>query len=123
MPVVLTADEREKIGVLVNNVSVFAQQLIMQTGPDFTSRALNNLNTLKQQQKRIIKKLDEVARDHNEESPLRLIEDLPRAPEDAAQMLTIVRRCLSLCAFLGHLLAQSTHAQQGADAGKPTRLH
>ena len=125
MPIVLTADEREKVGVLVNNLSVFAQQLIMQTGSDFATRALSNLATLKQQQKVLLKRLDDLARDHKEESPLRLVEDLRGFPtEDAAQILTIVRRCLSVCAFLGHLLAQPTlpHAANDAD-GDAKRLH
>ena len=119
-----TATEREKMGALVNNLSVFAAQIIAQTGSELSSRATANLAKLKKDQEELLKRLDELAREHGEESPLRVIEDLPRVPVDLAQMLTMVRRCLSVASFLGHLLAQSTHPEAAAEAlGQEKRLH
>jgi hypothetical protein len=121
---VFTAPEREKLGVLVNNLSVFAAQLVLQSGPDFSTRALANLAKLKTEQEELLKRLDKVARDQGEESPLRLIEDLPRFPADAAQLLTVVRRCLLVTGFVGHLLAQPTHPAAAAEAlAEEKRLH
>ena len=108
---VFTATEREKLGVLINNISVFASQIVSNSGPHFSTRALANLAKLKVDQEELLKRLDQLAREQNEESPLRLIEDLPRLPTDLAQMLMLVRRCLLTSAFLGHLLAQPTHPQ------------
>lgn len=116
--------EREKLGVLVNNVSVYATQLLTHTGPDFSTRALANLGKLKSEHEELLKQLDKLAREQNEESPLRVIEDLPRLPSDIAQGLTLVRRCLLASAFIGHLLAQPTHPEATADAiDKEKRLH
>jgi hypothetical protein len=85
---------------------------------------LLNLTKLKNEQEELLRRLDELAREHGEENPLRLIEDLPRAPVDLAQMLTLVRRCMLASAFLGHLLAQPTHPQTAAEAlGQEKRLH
>lgn len=120
----LTAAEREKLGALVNNLSIYATQIVSHSGPDLTARALANLAKLKREQEELLKRLDELARDQSEESPLRLIEDLPRLPTDIAQMLTLVRRCLLASAFMGHLLAQPTHAEVAAEAlNQEKRLH
>lgn len=124
LPMMFSATEREKMGVLVNNLSIFAAQIIAPSGAEFSTRAAANLAKLRKDQDELVKRLDELAREHNEESPLRLIEDLPRAPVDIAQMLTVVRRCLLVSSFLGHLLAQPTHAQAAAEAlGQEKRLH
>ena len=119
-----TAHEREKMAVLVNNLSAFAAQLVAKSGSDLSTRAMGNLAKLKNEHEELLKRLDELAREQTEESVLRLIEDLPRAPLDLAQMLTLVRRCLLAAAFLGHLLAQPTHPQAAAEAlGQEKRLH
>jgi hypothetical protein len=121
---VFSAAEREKLGVLVNNLSVFATQVVAQSGAGFSTKALANLAKLRHEQEELLKRLDELAREQKEESPLRLIEDLPASPADLAQMLTLVRRCLSASAFLGHLLAQPSHPQAGAEAlAQEKRLH
>ena len=87
-------------------------------------RALANLAKVRQEQEELLKRLDELAREQNEESPLRLVEDLPRVPTDVAQMLTLVRRCLATSAFLGHLMAQQTHLQAAAEElNDEKRLH
>jgi len=119
-----TATEREKIAVLVNNLCVYATQIISQSAPEYLTRALANLATVKKDPEDLLKRLDELAREQNEESPLRLIEDLPKLPVDVAQMLTLVRRCLLASAFAGHLLAQPTHPQAAAETlGREKRLH
>lgn len=119
-----TTTEREKLGVLVNNLSVFAAQIVAQGGADVSARAIANLAKLKHEQEELLKRLDELAREQGGESALRLIEDLPRVSPDVAQMLTLVRRCLLASAFLGHLLAQPTHPQAAAEAlAQEKRLH
>jgi hypothetical protein len=120
----LTATEREKLGALVNNISIYAAQIITRTLAGLVTTALGNLTKLKNEQEELIKRVDELAREQGEESPLRLIEDLRRVPADVAQMLTLVRRCLAASAFLGHLLAQPNDPQLTADPMKrETLLH
>ena len=102
----LTAIEREKIGILINNLSVYAVQVLARGHADFSALALRNLTKLKKEHGPLIKRLDEFCRGRNEESPLRLMEDLRQVPRDVMHMLKLVQRCLSLSAFLGHLLAQ-----------------
>ena len=124
MPRGFSTAEREKLGVLVNNLTVYATQLLTHSGPDFSTRALTNLAKLKREHAELLKALDKLAREQNEENPLRLIEDLPRLPSDIAQGLTLVRRCLLASAFIGHLLAQPTHPEAAAEArDKEKRLH
>ena len=83
-----------------------------------------NLATVKKEDEALLKRLDELAREQSEESPLRLIEDLTRMPGDAAQMLTLLRRCLLVSAFLGHCIAQPSYAEMpGAQLPKEKRLH
>lgn len=101
-----TAIEREKVGVLINNVSVYAAQLLARGQTDFLSLASRNLTKVRQEHGPLIKRLDELCRAHNEESPLRLIDDLRHVPGDVRHGLELVKRCLLLSAFLGHLLAQ-----------------
>lgn len=120
----LTATEREKLGALVNNISVYAAQIIASTPAGLVTTALDNLTKLKREQEELIKRVDELAREHGEESPLRLLEDVHRVPADVAQLLTLVRRCLAASAFLGHLLAQPNDPQLAVDPVKrETLLH
>jgi hypothetical protein len=105
----LTITERERIGVIVNNIAFYAAQLMMQASPDLSKRALANLAKSKREHDLLLKRLDEAARAQSDESPLRLIEDLARLPADVAQTLTLVRRCLLASAFLGHCIAQPMH--------------
>jgi hypothetical protein len=112
---VFSASERERLGVLVNNISVYATQLIQQGGSAVTMRALANLARVKKENEDILRRLDELAREQTDESPLRLIEDLAVVPTDVAQMLTLVRRCLMTSAFLGHCIAQPSHAESGSE--------
>ena len=122
--IILTTPEREKLGVLVNNFSIFATQILSQNSPDFCRTALANLAKVKKEDQALLRRLDKLAREHNDESALRLIEDLPRVPADLAQMLTLVRRCLLASAFLGHCLAQPTHPERASEpAPQEKRLH
>ncbi|HEV8032542.1 MAG TPA: hypothetical protein VGP42_16140 [Stellaceae bacterium] len=124
LKMLFTPTERERLGVLVNNISFYGTQLINQTGPDLTRQALVNLAKVKKEDEVLLKRLDELTREQSEESPLRLIEDLARIPGDIAQMLTLVRRCLLASAFLGHCLAQPNYAQMpSAWLGEEKRLH
>ena len=106
LAITFTAAERERVGVLINNVSVYAAQLVARGSTDVSPLALRNLAKLKQEHWPLLKRLDEFCRAQNEESPLRVIEDLRQVPRDVSQTLKLVQRCLSLSAFLGHLLAQ-----------------
>jgi hypothetical protein len=119
----LTGVEREKLGVLVNNLSVYAAQLLTRGGPALIPRALANLAKLRKEHAQFLKRLDELARVQNEESPLRLIEDLRSVPTDVAQILSLVRRCLFTSAFVGHLLAQPLNRPALSDETSEVRLH
>jgi hypothetical protein len=103
---IFTAKERERLGVLVNNIGFYGTQLIQQTAADLTRKALANLAKVKEEDEALLQRLDELARELGDERPLRLIEDMTRMPGDAAQMLTLLRRCLLVCTFLGHCIAQ-----------------
>jgi hypothetical protein len=121
---IFTAPEREKLGVLINNISIYGSQLVTRGGSEILMRALTNIANLQKEPEDLLKRLHELAQEQNEESPLRLIEDLRRVPVDVATMLTLVRRCLLASAFLGHLLAQPTHPQATAEGLAKTRqLH
>ena len=121
---IFTAPEREKLGVLINNISIYGSQLVTRGGSEILMRALTNIANLQKEHEDLLKRLHELSQEKNEESPLRLIEDLRRVPVDVATMLTLVRRCLLASAFLGHLLAQPTHPQATAEGLAKTRqLH
>jgi hypothetical protein len=119
-----SATEREKFGVLVNNISVFAAEVLDRTQPALQARALTNLAKLKNGNEDLLRRLDEFARAQGEQSPLRLIEDLPSMPCDLAQILSLVRRCLLVSAFLGHCIAQPARPEIASEAfGEETRFH
>jgi hypothetical protein len=98
------------MAVLINNLCFYASQLMVQSSPEISQRALLNLGKVKNEHEPLLKRLDEIAREQGDESPLRVIEDLVRLPNDIAQMVRLVRRCLLVSAFLGHCLAQPIHA-------------
>jgi hypothetical protein len=124
LEMLFTPAERKRLGVLINNISFFGSQLISQTGPALTRCALANLAKATKEDDVLLKRLDEMARGHNEESPLRLIEDLARGSGDVAQMLTLVQRCMLVSAFLGHCIAQPHYAEMPAEqSGTRKRLH
>jgi len=97
-----TATERERMAVVVNNLCFHASQLMLQGSPDIAQRALLNLGKLKKEDEALLKRLDEIAREQGDESPLRVIEDLARLRSDVAHIMRLVRRCLLASAFLGH---------------------
>src|SRR5260221_10851237 len=103
---VFTAAERAKLGILVNNICIYATQLIGQGKPGFSTLALTNLANLQKEDAEFLKRLDGLAREHGDESPLRLIDDLARVPANMAQTLMLIRRCLAASAFIGHCIRQ-----------------
>ena len=116
--------EREQLGILVNNICVFATQLIRLDGTGVEGRAGANLFKVSREHEDFLRRLDELAREHGEEPTLRLIEDLTRTPSDVAQILTLVRRCLAASAFLGHLIAQRSQPSIAVHAmTQEARLH
>jgi hypothetical protein len=117
------AKERERVGVLVNNICFFATQLIQQTSADLTRRALANLATVKKDDEDLLKCLDELARGQGEESPQRLIEDLARMPSDAVQLLTVLRRCMLVSSFLGRCIAEPSPESPGTELTARDRVH
>ena len=121
--ITLSASEREKVGVLINNIGVYASQLMHQDLPGVATRALANLAKFKAENEDLLKRLDEVARELGDASPLRLVEDLARTPADVAQMLTLVRRCVLASAFLGHCLAQPSDGSHLAIVSDRTAVH
>src|SRR5438105_14753230 len=88
-----------------------------QLGRDL-SAGLLNLDKIKNEYEPLLKRLDEVAREQGDHSPLRVIEDLVQRPNDVAQMLMLVRGCLLASGLLGHCLAQPIHAGS-AEAPSP----
>lgn len=104
--ITLTVTERERVGVLINNIGVYASQLLHQDLPGVATRALANLAKIKADNEDLLKRLDEWAREVGDASPLRLVEDLAHTPTDVGQVLTLVRRCVLASAFLGHCIAQ-----------------
>ena len=119
-----TATERERLGALVNNLCFYASQVMMQGPPELSKLALAHLDKFKHQDDELLRRLDVVAREQSDESPLRVIEDLARPLADIAQLMTLVRRCLLASAFLGHCLAQPAHPSLAAEALRPERhLH
>src|SRR3954470_18398029 len=101
-----SATEREKFGVLVNNLNVFAAEVLDRTQFALPGARTNESRKAEERKRDLLRRLDEFARAQGDESPLRLIEDLPSMPCDVAQILTFVRRCLLVSAFLGHCIAQ-----------------
>jgi hypothetical protein len=99
-----TATERERMAVLINNLCFYASQLVIHSSAEISQRALLNLDKIKNEYEPLLKRLDEVAREQGDHSPLRVIEDLVHRPNDVAQMLMLVRRCLLASGFLGHCL-------------------
>jgi hypothetical protein len=124
LSIVLTATERERLAVVVNNLCFYASQIILLGSPILSQRALANLAKTKNEEEALLKRLDEVAREQGDESLLRVIEDLTRLPTDVSQMMTLVRRCLLAAAFLGHCLAQPTHSSAPTETQRSEkRLH
>jgi hypothetical protein len=120
---VFTATERERMAVLINNLCFYASQLVIQNSAEISQRALLNLSKIKNEHEPLLKRLDEVAREQRDESPLRVIEDLVRLPNDVTQMIRLVRRCLLASAFLGHCLAQPIHPVSAEAPSSEKRLH
>lgn len=121
---VFSVTERERLGVLVNNLSIYAAQMMLQGSPDLSRRALSNLTRVKKDDEPLLKRLEEIARELGDESPYRVIEDLARLLTDMAQAMTLVRRCLLASAFLGHCLAQPSQPAITTEAqGSEKRLH
>jgi hypothetical protein len=120
---VFTPTERERMAVLINNLCFYASQLVIHSSAEISQRALLNLDKIKNECEPLLKRLDEVAREQGDHSPLRVIEDLVHRPNDVAQMLMLVRRCLLASGFLGHCLAQPIHAVSAEAPSPEKRLH
>jgi hypothetical protein len=118
-----TATERERMAVLINNLCFYASQLVIHSSAEISQRALLNLDKIKNEYEPLLKRLDEVAREQGDHSPLRVIEDLVHRPNDVAQMLMLVRRCLLASGFLGHCLAQPIPAVSAEAPSPEKRLH
>jgi hypothetical protein len=118
-----TATERERMAVLINNLCFYASQLVIHSSAEISQRALLNLDKIKNEYEPLLKRLDEVAREQGDHSPLRVIEELVQRPNDVAQMLMLVRGCLLASGFLGHCLAQPIHAVSAEAPSPEKRLH
>ena len=115
-----TATERERMAVLINNLCFYASQLVIHSSAEISQRALLNLDKIKNEYEPLLKRLDEVAREQGDHSPLRVIEDLVHRPNDVAQMLMAT---LVSIGFLGHCLAQPIHAVSAEAPSPEKRLH
>jgi hypothetical protein len=112
--VYLTPGEIETLGMIVNALGVVGSQLILRHRPDYLLHAQANLRKSKTEHEELLKRLDQAARHSQDESALRLIENLEMVPSDAMQSLHAARRCLAAAAFLGHCIA--AHRQPPATA-------
>ena len=120
----LSLAEREKLGVLVNNLSIYAMQLLTHRGDEVTTRVTYNILNVKKEEPELLQRLHELAGEQNDESPLRVVEDLSRRPADMVQIIWLVRRCLMTIAFLGHCIAQPAHiTSTGVRTAQSQRLH
>ena len=116
--------EAERIGMLINNIAMFAAQVVHRNVPEFARLSVENLMSMKVEDEALLKRLDEMARQQGDESSLRLIEDLAAAPADMLQSLNLVRRCAMAVAFLGHCIATPRQTQgPAATARADKRLH
>ena len=115
-----TATERERMAVLIKNLCFYASQLVIHSSAEISQRALLNLDKIKNEYEPLLKRLDEVAREQGDHSPLRVIEDLVHRPNDVAQMLMAT---LVSIGFLGHCLAQPIHAVSAEAPSPEKRLH
>jgi hypothetical protein len=116
-PVYLAPGEVETLGVIVNALGIIGSQLILRRRPELLLHAQANLWKCKSEHEELLKRLDQAARQSQDESALRLIEDLELMPTDAVQSLHAARRCLLAAAFLGHCIA--AHRQPPAAAVAP----
>ena len=112
----LTAAEIETLGMVVNALGVVGSQLILRHRPELLLHAQANLRKGKAEHEDLLKRLDQAARHSQDESALRLIEDLEILPADAAHSLQAARRCLAAMAFLGHCIAAHGHPPAAAIA-------
>jgi len=101
----ISVTDTEAIGKLINGFGILGSQLQLRQRPDFRQKAAENLLFYRDQYGDLLSRLDRVARRNKDESPLRLIEDLDIPVTDAFGYLTLARRCLLVCAFLGHCLS------------------
>jgi hypothetical protein len=102
-----TTTEIAKLARLINSFGIIGGQLIHRHKPDQCQHAHINLTHLKRDNKELLERIHSLARKSNDESALRLTEDLERVPPDAAHALALARRCLFASGFLGHLIAAS----------------
>lgn len=100
-----TAADVEVMAKIVNNVGIYASQILHNHRSDLAQRSLINISKIKKDDDGLLKRLDQMAREQGDESPLRLIEDLSRLPANVTGLLELVRRCLLTTAFLGHCMA------------------
>ena len=112
--VYLAPGEIETLGMILNALGIVGSQLILRHRPELLLHAQANLRKCKSEHEELLKRLDQAARQSQDESALRLIEDLDMIPADAVQSLHAARRCLLAAAFLGHCIA--AHRQPPATA-------
>jgi hypothetical protein len=100
----LTHHEVEQAARLINGFGIIGSQIVFRNSMELYRRAYTLLQKIKQQDEQFLRRLDKLARSSNDESALRLIEDLATQPNDVAQCLSFARRCLAASAFLGHCI-------------------
>jgi hypothetical protein len=100
----LTHREVEQPGRLVNAFGYVGQQIITMTSPVKYRQARDLLKKVQRQDEALLKRLDQLAQSVNDESPLRLIDDIQPTTMDVTGNLKIARRCFGVCGFLGHCI-------------------
>src|SRR5438552_18822469 len=90
--------------MIVNALGVTGSQLILRHRPELYLHAQANLQKCRGEHEELLKRLVHAARQSNDESALRLIEDLEMMPDDAMHILPSARRRLVGDAFLGLIM-------------------
>src|ERR1700757_137089 len=83
----LTHREIEQLGRLVNAFGAIGHQIIAATSADMSRRAHELLQKVRRQDEPFLKRLAELARSTNDESPLQLINDIKSTPGDVVEGL------------------------------------
>jgi hypothetical protein len=100
--------EIEHVGRLINGLGIMGCQILFRSSDVLNRRAYALLQKIRQQEEPILRRLDQLARLSNDESALKLIDDLgSQHPNDAVENLKLARRCLAASAFLGHCIVLS----------------
>jgi hypothetical protein len=118
----LSMADVEPVAKLINGFGILGSQLQSRQRPDLYQRAVQNLVYYRQHHGDLLARLHAIARKTKDESPKRLIEDFDMPIPDAMTYLALARRCLLVCAFLGHCLTMIATVQPAVRSPAPQQI-